>query len=435
MSRDLRSDETFDRLINAWLDERAHAGDADAVLDAALARTSRTHPLAAWRLPERWIPGQLTMRLQPLPRLVPILFLVGLLLVVAVAIVVVGSQRRVPPPFGLAAPGDVAFVSDGHLWRANPDGSGRVQVTSDPRIDGFPTFSRDGTKIAFKRFLVANSIPNWQEWGDVMVADADGGHPIVIDANVHSPSPISWSPDRRFIVYSRSVGDVDQVFIAAVDDSMRQQVTRGAQSSWGPTLSPDGRTIAFIRSAGAEVDSSIVGLYVIQIDGTGERQITTGSMYAFDSAEWSPDATTLLFSADIQSATVDTDYVDLLAVGLDGRPERLVVPAPGDDIGPTWSPDGLFIAYLNKSGDRSQVMVAAADGSDPHPISDVGDWFNPQWSPDARHVLAVDGRTGGGQPIVAILDPLGKEPAVSFALPDVSGFGRADLPSWQRRAR
>ena len=434
MSSDLRSDETFDRLMNAWLDERAYAGDADAVLDAALARTSRTRPLAAWRLPERWIPVQLTTRLQPLPRLVPILLLIGLLLAVAAAIVVVGSQRRLPPPFGLAAPGTVAFVADGHLWTANPDGSGRVQLTADPRIDGFPSFSRDGAKIAFKRLPVSNSLPKWEEWGDVMVADADGQHPIVLDANVHSPSPMTWSPDGRFIVYSRTVGNVDQVFMAEVDGSTRRQVTRGTQSSWGPTLAPDGRTIAFIRSAGA--DSAIVGLYVIQIDGTGERRITTGSIFAFDSAEWSPDATTLLFSADlISNDDVDTDYGDLLAVGVDGRPERRVVQAAGDDIGPTWSPDGLFIAYLNKSGDRSRVMVAAADGSDPHPISDVGDWFNPQWSPDARHVLAVDGRTGGGQPIVAILDPIGNEPTASFALPDVSGFGRADLPSWQRRAR
>ena len=162
-------------------------------------------------LPSDGSPLQLTIRLKPIPRLVPILLLIGLLLAVAVAIVVVGSPRRLPPPFGLAAPGSVAFVADGHLWTANPDGSGRVQLTSDPRIDGFPTFSRDGTKIAFKRLPVPNSIPNWQDWGDVMVADADGGHPIVLDANVHSPSPITWSPDGRFIVYSRTVGNVDQV--------------------------------------------------------------------------------------------------------------------------------------------------------------------------------------------------------------------------------
>ena len=223
---------------------------------------------------------------------------------------------------------------------------------------------------------------------------------------------------------------MDQVFIAAVDGSVQRQVTSGPQSNWGPTLSPDGRTIAFVKGS-----EPIVGLAIIQIDGTGERLVTTGSIHGFDSAEWSPDATILLFSADIQSDTVDSDYGDLLAVGLDGEPERSALSAAGEDIGPTWSPDGLFIAYLNKSGDRSRVMVAAADGSDPHPISDVGDWFNPQWSPDARHVLAVDGRSGGGQPIVATLDPLGKEPTASFALPDVSGFGRADLPSWQRLAR
>jgi Tol biopolymer transport system component len=426
MSRDLRSDETFDRLMNAWLDERAHAGDADAVLDAALARTSRTRPLPAWRLPERWMPMQLTVRFQPLPRLVPILLLVGLLLAVAVAIVVVGSQRRLPPPFGLAAPGSVAFVADGDLWTANPDGSGRVQLTFDPRIDGFPAFSRDGTKIAFKRLPPLNSIPSWQDWGDVMVADADGRNPIVIDAHVHAPSPISWSPDGRFIVYSRIVDNPDQVFVAAADGSMRKQVTTGTVSSWGPTLSPDGRTVAFVKSYPA-----IVGLYVIQTDGTAEQEITKSSIDGFDLAEWSPDATTLLFAA----GNSDEGLADLWVVGLDGEPERRIVATSGNDSGPTWSPDGRLIAYVNASGGRSRVMVAAPDGSDPHPISDVGDWFYPQWSPDAHHVLAVDGRTGGGQPIVAILDPLGVEPTASFALPDVSGFGRADLPSWQRLAR
>lgn len=429
MSRDPRSDEAFDRLMDDWFNERSHAGNADAVLDAALARTSRQRPLPVWRLPERWLPIQLTARLQPTQRLVPILLIIALAAVV-LGVAIVASQRRLPPPFGLAAPGSVAFIADGDLWTANPDGSGRVQLTLDPRIDAFPAFSRDGTKIAFKRLPKSNSIPNWQEWGDVMVADADGRHAIVIDAHVHSPSPITWSPDSRFIVYSRTVGKMDQVFIAAVDGSVQRQVTSGPQSNWGPTLSPDGRTIAFVKGS-----EPIVGLAIIQIDGTGERLVTTGSIHGFNSAEWSPDATILLFSADIQSDTVDSDYGDLLAVGLDGEPERSALSAAGEDIGPTWSPDGLFIAYLNKNGDRSRVMVAAADGSDPHPISDVGDWFNPQWSPDARHVLAVDGRSGGGQPIVATLDPLGKGPTASFALPDVSGFGRADLPSWQRLAR
>jgi Tol biopolymer transport system component len=424
MTRQRFTDETFDQLMTAWLDERAHGPDASPVLDAALARTSRTRPLPAWLLPERWVPRQLTTLFQPVPRLAPILLLIGLLLLVAVAIFVVGSQRRLPPPFGLAAPGSVAFVADGHLWTTDRDGSNRLQLTFDQRIDGFPTFSRDGTKIAFKRQPTANSKPNWQEWGDVMVADADGGHPIVLDAMVHSPSPMTWSADSRFIVYSRTVGTVDQVFMAATDGSSTRQITSGPETNWGPTLSPDGRTIAFVKG------DPVAGIYVIQIDSTGEHRITNGSIGEFDMAEWSPDATTLLFGAGGR----DLGREDLFLVGLDGKGERRIVGKPGNDSGPTWSPDGLWIAYLNGPvGGKTRVMVVGPDGSHPFQISDPGDWSYPYWSPDARHVLAVDGRLGGGQPVVAILDPLGKSPASTFALSGAPGDGPEPL-GWQRRA-
>ena len=268
MTRERFTDEAFDQLMSTWLDERAHGPAADPVLDAALSRTRQARPLPGWLLPERWLPMPLTTRFATGPRLAPILLILGLLLALAVAIALVGSQRRLPPPFGLAAPGVVAFVADGDLWTANPDGSNRVRLTTDPRIDGFPVFSRDGTRIAFKRLPVDNSRPDWEDWGDIVVADADGGHPIVLDADVHSPSPMTWSGDGRSLVYSRSVDGVDQVFIAATDGSTRRQVTTGGQDNWGPTLSPDGRTIAFVKSN--------IGIFVIQTDGTGERQIATG---------------------------------------------------------------------------------------------------------------------------------------------------------------
>lgn len=425
MTRQRFTDESFDQLMTAWLDERAHGPDASPVLDAALARTNRTRPLPAWLLPERWIPRQLTTLFQPVPRLAPILLLIGLLLLVAIAIFVVGSQRRLPPPFGLAAPGNVAFSADGNIWTANPDGSGRLQLTFDARTDFTPVFSRDGTRIGFKRLPEPNSRPNWQEWGDVMVADADGRNPIVLDAMVHTPSPLIWSADDRFVIYSRIVDDKDQVFIAATDGSSTRQITTDPQGNWGPTLSPDGRTIAFVKGY-----PDVVGIYTIQLDGSAERRLTFVHIDWFDLGEWSPDATTLLYGMGKGEVGLD-----LWTVGLDGKPERRIVGEPGNDSGPTWSPDGRWIAYLNGPVDgKTRVMVAAADGSNPQPISDPGDWSYPHWSPDARRVLAVDGRLGGGQPIVAILDPLGKSPASSFALPGTSGDGLPDLPGWQRRA-
>ena len=133
MTRQRYTGEAFDELVVSWLDDRAHGPAADEVLDRALARTSRTRPLPAWLVPERWLPGPLTLRLRQGSRLVPVLLLVGLLLLaVAIALFTIGSQRRLPPPFGLAAPGSVAFISDGHIWTANRDGSGLLEVTFDP---------------------------------------------------------------------------------------------------------------------------------------------------------------------------------------------------------------------------------------------------------------------------------------------------------------
>ena len=425
MTRERFTDEALDQLMTAWIDERAHGPAADQVLEAALARTSRTRPLPGWLSAERWLPARRTAGLRSISGVVPVVLVIGLLLALAVAIALIGSQRRLPSPFGLAAPGLVAFVADGDIWTANPDGSGRIQLTFDPRIDGFPTFSRDGTRIAFKRLPEPNTLPNWQEWGDIVVSDIDGSHAIVLDAEVHSPSPIVWSADGRSVVYSRTVDAADQVFVTATDGSSKRQITTGAKDSWGPTLSPDGRTIAFWKGFPP------TRLFVIKSDGRDEHPITQSARDATDQADWSADGTTLLFSAGGNDG-----HQDLWAVGLDGKPEQRIVDAPGNDSVPALSPDGSRIAYLNApaEGAQSRVMVANRDGSNSHPISGFGDWFSPQWSPDARRVLAVDGRLGGGQPIVAILDPLGLEPAASFAYPEGSGTGRADIPSWQRLA-
>ncbi len=132
MTRRRYTGEAFDELIVSWLDDRSHGPAADDVVRQTLDRTSRARPLPAWLVPERWLPGLLTRRARQGSRLVPVLMLIGLvLLAAAVAIFAIGSQRRLPPPFGLAAPGDVAFVADGHIWTANGDGSGLRQVTFD----------------------------------------------------------------------------------------------------------------------------------------------------------------------------------------------------------------------------------------------------------------------------------------------------------------
>jgi Tol biopolymer transport system component len=419
------TDDAFDQAMTSWVDEWAQGPAADDVLDAVRIRTNGTRPRPRWAVFAWWLPAGVTARVRPVPRPILILVVLGALLAALAALLVVGSPtpRPLPPPFGLAAPGSVAFVDRGDIWTANADGSSRHQVTNDARAELTPVFSRDGTRISFKRLATENSTPGWEEWGDLVVADADGRNDVVLDPMIHGQSPVTWSRDGGFVVYSKVVGTADQLMVAATDGSSTRQITSGLTPNWGPALSPDGHTIAFAKGF------PVVRIYVIQTDGTGEHPLTPDLADGFDLADWSPDGKTLVLGM----GTYDF-RADLFTVGLDGKPERRIVGTPGNDFGPSWSPDGRSIAYLSTAGPTWRVTVAAPDGSGVHTISDFGDWYYPQWSPDARHVVAVDGRQGRGPPIVAILDPLGIEVPTTFGLSDTTGLGRADMATWQRVA-
>src|SRR5262245_66177889 len=138
-----------DLLVSRWLEATAPTREPEHLLDDVLTSVERTNRRPAWRIPERWIPMQTTLRWQPSPRLVPLL-LVAVLIVALVAVAAfVGGQRGLPLPTGLAANGQIAYTSDGQLWLADADGSNPHAITSDSLVKGVPTWSRDGTKVAY----------------------------------------------------------------------------------------------------------------------------------------------------------------------------------------------------------------------------------------------------------------------------------------------
>jgi Tol biopolymer transport system component len=373
--------------------------------------------------------GRWLQALQSLQQTVPVIAVIAmLLLLAAVAIGLVGSQRRLPPPFGLAANGRIAYVSSGRVYTADETGSTATALTDAGLAELTPMFSRDGARIAFKRLVLGEPADDPRLVTDLVVMAADGSHEVVVDAGTRGLSAISWSPDGQSLLYSREVRGRQLIFVAAADGSGVRQVGDLPGDAWSPGWSPDGRQIVV-----AIDDRSIA---VLDRFGSETRTVTHATYAEIGHVEWSPDGLRILFSA----STSADDGGHVYVVGLDGTSEHEIAPSGLAQAEATWSPDGSRIAFLRAappSGPR--VVIADAAGRVMRVLPGNYGWFTPTWSPDGTRLAISDDRPGpenvAGPLVIAILDPIGDEPPTTLEpLPDASLGTEAAGLTWQRLA-
>ena len=415
----------FDRLLTAWFETDARVREPEALADNALARAQRSRRLPAWLLPEWWIPMEHSMYLRAVPRLATMVLVIVLLAAALVAIAVVGSRPRLPDPFGPAANGQVAYLSNGQVYAANPDGSNPIQLTFGDGSASTPVWSRDGTKFAY-RLTGPTSNPSNMSDSDLVVVNADGTNRITIDRGAKDLSPSSWSPDGRWLVYARMDDTYDQVFIAAADGSSPPVRIGNADAvNWSPIFSPNGTKIMYF--VGQEGD----GIGVMNPDGSDWHILNTTPFESIDSATWHPDANRIVVAAS--AAGEDTD---LWILHVDGSPEqRLRVPGQAE-VGPSWSPIGDRLAYLT-SGDGVSFLlhVADADGANERLLPGIYSPINPSWSPDGTRIAVVNDL--GSVVRLTLLDPDGKAEAIVIegVIPTQPVAEPISPTAWQRVAR
>ncbi len=200
----------------------------------------------------------------------------------------------------------------------------------------YPAFSPDGKKIAY----TSNKTSDYFGLSSVYIYDLDSKKETEVDEKVLSS--VSWSPDGKKIYYSKITYDnphwskVGDVYVYDLDKKEETRLTH-ALRALNPSVSPDGRTIAFATEGDATMN---VGL--VDSDGKNFRLLTNfkNGEQVF-TPKWSPDGSSVVFGYALREA----QDVAQVAVA-DGRVEMLLTGSE-DQRNPVYSPDGKKIYFAS----------------------------------------------------------------------------------------
>ncbi|MBC7672148.1 MAG: PD40 domain-containing protein, partial [Polaromonas sp.] len=215
------------------------------------------------------------------------------------------------------------------------------------------------------------------------------------------------SPDGKLVAFFARRGLFEiELFVADA------QTGRLIKKLAGPTSNSHFDAITFISSSGAWSPDNQKFAFIAQAEGNHEiaildvgsgnieRRVRVPGIGAISNIAWSPDGQTIAFSGQ-QGGIADLYLINIAA----GTVRQLTNDRYGD-IQPTWSPDGKTIAFSSDRGPStnfetmtfSDLQLATIDVASGQirvysPFAH-GKHLNPQYSPDGRSLFFISDQDG-----------------------------------------
>lgn len=195
----------------------------------------------------------------------------------------------------------------------------------------------------------------------VFIVSADGGTPRQLTTgDFDHDSALSFTPDSQQLLFSANRHDAweyepqnSEVFaLSLATGNLRQLTTRFGPDN-RPTVSPDGKRIAYLGYDDRKQGYQVTRLYVMNADGTGARVVSEAFDRDVEDPVWAADGRSLYFVYDEFGAR------KVGTMTLDGRVRELARDVGAADIGRPYTGGGFSVSRNGR--------IAFAQGSAQRP--------------------------------------------------------------------
>jgi len=194
-----------------------------------------------------------------------------------------------------------------------------------------------------------------------------------------SPGPY-WGPrlspeGQRVAFGSDPFGASHDIWIHELSSGTVTRLTLEGSRNYWPLWTPDGARITFMS-----IRSGRRAMYWIRADGSGAAERLSMHEGKFPSS-WSPDGLVLAFVESTESGGGD-----IWMLPREGEPQPFI-SSPFNEVGPTFSPDGRWLAYASDQTGRFEIYVTPYPGPGPRVQVSAAGGRAPIWARNGRELF------------------------------------------------